>query len=179
VDEVDEDDASQADDWQGGEDDQRHGPAQGDSDGGSAGEHGEEVEHAADLLASGLLIGEGVLVELRAQLELVVAVEPPDVLPQQALHVGLPAADGHALAQHRPAGEGDPGTEERPQSDIEKDVAVVDGVVEPLLCVVCVEEGVEDLAPEVGEPGEAAPRHHRKGNAEPQQHVVVTLSESE
>lgn len=111
VDEVDEDDAGCADDGQTGEYDQRHRPSDADCDGEPAGKHSEEVEHASDLLASCPLVGEGISVELRGEFELILLIEPSDILPEKAFHISLSALDGESLAEDGPGGEGDPGGE--------------------------------------------------------------------
>lgn len=66
---------------------------------------------------------------------MIILIEPSNILPKQALHVGLSAFDGHAFAQNGPAGKGHPRGEEGAKADIEEDVSVVYGVVKSLLRV--------------------------------------------
>lgn len=58
VDEVYEDYAAEANDWQGCKNDQTHSPPKTDGNGSSAGKHSEKVEHTTYLLSCCFLISQ-------------------------------------------------------------------------------------------------------------------------
>ena len=83
------------------------------------------------------------------------------------------------LAHYGPAGEWNPGWDEGPNTQVEEDVAVVDGIVHSCLWVVDWEERVEYFAPEVCKPGEAAPYRQGEYDGQDYKKVVYPFCEPE
>lgn len=165
-DQVDEDDDHNADNGETGHDDQSHFPSHNEGNDGTTEEHTHQIEHATYFLACCFLVGETVSVELGWEFELVFEVKPAYVLSEKALHIGFATFDGHSFTEDGPAGEGDPGSDQCSNADVEEDVSIMFGIIDSLLSAVGIQESIQNFAPEIGEPWETASSDHGEDDAQ-------------
>lgn len=53
----------------------------------------------------------------------------------------------------------------------------MNGISQSLLCICCIEEGIEDLSPKVSEPRETASSYHCEDYSQSQKDIVIPLGE--